>query len=169
MWNCFGSLPFERKLSIWLHSWGANLKSEHAFDALFSELLLKTVLEAKNTQLYIQTRWRSELPEGPYYRHLKESASHHVFAFAQLRGEGTQIDPHGLRRKPKMPKIINLSNCVKLPFSISFWRFWLAFWDLRLFLRSLKCVWKWLIRISKTFYCASTAKFQMNVSIHVKS
>ena len=33
---------------------------------------------------------------------------------AQLRGEGTQIDPHGLRRKPKMPKIINLGNCVKL-------------------------------------------------------
>ena len=37
-----------------------------------------------------------------------------IFAFAQLRGEGTQIDPHGLRRKPKMPKIINLGNCVKL-------------------------------------------------------
>ena len=44
-----------------------------------------------------------------------------IFAFAQLRGEGTQIDPHGLRRnphglrrKPKMPKNINLGNCVKL-------------------------------------------------------
>ena len=37
-----------------------------------------------------------------------------ILAFAQLRGEGTQIDPHGLRRKPKMPKIINLGNCVKL-------------------------------------------------------
>ena len=37
-----------------------------------------------------------------------------IFAFAQLRGEGTQIDPHGLRRKPKIPKIINLDNCVKL-------------------------------------------------------
>ena len=35
-------------------------------------------------------------------------------ANAELRGEGTQIDPHGLRRKPKMPKIINLGNCVKL-------------------------------------------------------
>ena len=46
-----------------------------------------------------------------------------IFAFAQLRGKGTQIDPHGLRRKPKMPKIINLGNCVKLPFSISSWRF----------------------------------------------
>ena len=89
------------------------MKSEDAFDSLSSELLLETVLKTKNTQLYTQTRWRSELPEGPYHRHLKESASHHVFAFAQLRGKGTQIDPHGLRRKPKMPKIINLSNCVK--------------------------------------------------------
>ena len=90
------------------------MKSEHAFDPLSFELLLETVLKAKITQLCMQTRWRSELPEGPYYRHLKESASHHVFAFAQLRGEGTQIDPHGLRRKPKMPKIINLGDCVKL-------------------------------------------------------
>ena len=90
------------------------MKSEDGFDSLFLELILETVLKAKNTQFCIQTRWRSELPEGPYYRHLKESASHHVFAFAQLRGEGTQIDPHGLRRKPKMPKIINLGDCVKL-------------------------------------------------------
>ena len=90
------------------------MKSEDGFDSLSSEILLETVLKAKNIHLYTQTRWRSELPEGPYYRHLKESASHHVFAFAQLRGEGTQIDPHGLRRKPKMPKIINLGNCVKL-------------------------------------------------------
>ena len=37
-----------------------------------------------------------------------------IFAFAQLRGEGTQIDPHGPRRMPQMPKIINLGNCVKL-------------------------------------------------------
>ena len=33
---------------------------------------------------------------------------------AQLRAEDTEIDPHGLRRKPKMPKIINLGNCVKV-------------------------------------------------------
>ena len=90
------------------------MKSENGFDLLSFELLLRTVLKAKITQFCMQTRWRSELPEGPYHRHLKESASHHVFAFAQLRGEGTQIDPHGLRRKPKMPKIINLGNCVKL-------------------------------------------------------
>ena len=90
------------------------MKSEDAFDSLSSKLLLETFLKAKNSQKRIQTRWRSELPEGPYYRHLKESASHHVFAFAQLRGEGTQIDPHGARRKPKMPKIIDLGNCVKL-------------------------------------------------------
>ena len=96
------------------------MKSEDGFDSLFLELLLETVLKAKNTQFCIQTRWRSELPEGPYYRHLKESASHHVFAFAQLRGEGTQIDPHGLRRKPKMPKIINLGNCVKLLWGTTF-------------------------------------------------
>ena len=83
------------------------MKSEDAFDSLSFELLLEIALKAKNTQLYTQTRWRSELPEGPYYRHLKESASHHVFAFAQLRAEDTEIDPHGLRRKPKMPKIIN--------------------------------------------------------------
>ena len=37
-----------------------------------------------------------------------------IFAFAQLRAEDTEIDPHGLRRKPKMPKIINLGNCVKV-------------------------------------------------------
>ena len=80
------------------------MKYENGFDSLSSEILLEAVLKAKNIHLYTQTRWRSELPEGPYYRHLKESASHHVFAFAQLRGEGTQIDPHGLRRKPKMPK-----------------------------------------------------------------
>ena len=43
-----------------------------------------------------------------------------AFAFAQLRGEGTQIDPHGLRRKPKMPKIINLGNCVKLLWDTTF-------------------------------------------------
>ena len=96
------------------------MKSEDAFDSLSFELLLKIALKAKNTQLCIQTRWRSELPEGPYYGHLKESASHNVFAFAQLRGEGTQIDPHGLRRKPQMPKIINLGPCAKLLFSISF-------------------------------------------------
>ena len=71
------------------------MKSEDAFDSLSFELLLETFLKATNTQLYIQTRWRSELPEGPYYRHLKESASHHVFAFAQLRAEDTEIDPHG--------------------------------------------------------------------------
>ena len=96
------------------------MKSEDGFDSLSSELLLETVLKAKNTQLYIQTRWRSELPEGPYYRHLKESASHHVFAFAQLRAEDTEIDPHGLRRKPKMPKIINLGNCVKVLWGTTF-------------------------------------------------
>ena len=90
------------------------MKSEDAFDSLSFELLLKIALKAKNTQLYIQTRWRSELPEGPYYGHLKESASHHVFAFPQLRAEDTQIDPHELRRKPKMPKVNNLGNCVKL-------------------------------------------------------
>ena len=93
------------------------MKSEDGLDSLSFELILETVLKAENTQLCIQTRWRSELPEGPYYSHLKESASHqcdHVFAFAQLRGEGTQIDPHGLRRNPKMPKIMNLSSCVKL-------------------------------------------------------
>ena len=45
-----------------------------------------------------------------------------IFAFAQLRGEGTQIDPHGLRRKPKMQKIINLGNCVKLLCSLRFQR-----------------------------------------------
>ena len=99
------------------------MKSEDAFDSLSFELLLEIALKAKNTQLYTQTRWRSELPEGPYYKHLKESASHHVFAFAQLRAEDTEIDPHGLRRKPKMPKIINLGNCVKLPFSILSWKF----------------------------------------------
>ena len=43
-----------------------------------------------------------------------------IFAFAQLRGEGTQIDPHGLRKKPKMPKIINLGNCVKLLWDTTF-------------------------------------------------
>ena len=96
------------------------MKSEDGFDSLSSGLILETVLKAKNTQFCTQTRWRSELPEGPYYRHLKESASHHVFAFAQLRGEGTQIDPHGLRRKPKMPKIINLGNCVKLLWDTTF-------------------------------------------------
>ena len=90
------------------------MKSEDAFDSLSSELALKTFLKAENTQLYTQTHWRSELPEGPYYRHLKENASHHVFAFAQLRAEDTEIDPHELRRKPKMPKIINLGNCVKV-------------------------------------------------------
>ena len=37
-----------------------------------------------------------------------------IFAFAQLRAEDTEIDPHGLRRKPKMPKIINLGKCVKV-------------------------------------------------------
>ena len=95
------------------------MKSEDALDSLSSELLLETVLKAKNTHLYTQTRWRSELPEG-YYTHLKESASHHVFAFAQLRGEGTQIDPHRLRRKPKMQKIINLGNCVKLLLDTTF-------------------------------------------------
>ena len=97
-----------------MHSWGAQLKSEDGFDLLSFELPLETVLKAENTQVCIQTRWRSELPEGPYNRHLKESASHHVFAFAQLRAEDTEIDPHGLRRKPKMPKIINLGNCVKV-------------------------------------------------------
>ena len=90
------------------------MKSEHAFDSLSSEILLKAVLKAKNIHLYTQTRWRSELSEGPYYRHLKESASHHVFAFAQLRAEDTEIDLHGLCRKPKMPKIINSGNCVKV-------------------------------------------------------
>ena len=82
------------------------MKSEDGFDSLSSEILLKTVLKAKNIHLYTQTRWISELPEG--------SASHHVFAFAQLRAEDTDIDPYGLRRKPKMPKIINLGNCLKL-------------------------------------------------------
>ena len=96
------------------------MKYEHVFDSLSSEILSETVLKAKNMHLCTQTRWRSELPEGPYYRHLKESASHHVFAFAQLRGEGTQIDPHGLRRKPKMPKIINLGNCVKVLWDTTF-------------------------------------------------
>ena len=96
------------------------MKSEDAFDSLFFELLLQIALKAKNTLLRIQTRWRSELPEGPYYGHLKESASHHVFAFAQLRGQDTQVDPHGLRRKPKMPKIINLDNCVKLLWDTTF-------------------------------------------------
>ena len=43
-----------------------------------------------------------------------------IFAFAQLRGKGTQIDPHGLRKKPKMPKIINLGNCVKLLWDTTF-------------------------------------------------
>ena len=90
------------------------MKSEDGFDSLSFELLLEIVLKAKNTQFCTQTRWRSELPEGLYHKHLKESASHHVFAFAQLRGECTQIDPHGLRREPKMPNIINLGNCVKL-------------------------------------------------------
>ena len=71
------------------------MKSEDGFDSLSSGLILETVLKAKNTQFCTQTRWRSELPEGPYYRHLKESASHHVFAFAQLRGKGTHIDYHG--------------------------------------------------------------------------
>ena len=96
------------------------MEYEYAFDSLSSEILFETVLKAKNTHLYTQTRWRSELPEGPYHRHLKENASHHVFAFAQLRGEGTQIDPHGLRRTPKMPKIINLGNCVKLLWDTTF-------------------------------------------------
>ena len=96
------------------------MKSENAFDSLFFELILETVLKARNTKLCTQTRLRSELPAGPYHRHLKESASHHVFAFAQLRGEGTQIDPHGLRRTPKMPKIINLGNCVKLVWDATF-------------------------------------------------
>ena len=89
------------------------MKSEDAFDSRSFEILLEIVLKAKNKHLYTQTRWRSELPEGPCERHSKESASHHVFAFAQLRGEGTQIDPHGLKRKPKMPKIINFGKCVK--------------------------------------------------------
>ena len=82
-----------------MHFWEAHLKSEDGFDSLFFALLLETVLKAKNIHLYTQTRWRSELPEGPYYRHLKESASHHVFAFAQLRAEDTEIDPHGLEEK----------------------------------------------------------------------
>ena len=33
-----------------------------------------------------------------------------------------EIDPHGLRRKPKMPKIINLGNCVKLLWFTTFWK-----------------------------------------------
>ena len=74
------------------------MKTEHAFDSLSFELLLETALKAKNTQFCTQTRWRSELPEGPYCRHLKESASHHVFAFAQLRAEDTEIDPRAEER-----------------------------------------------------------------------
>ena len=50
----------------------------------------------KHTVTHIN-RWRSELPEGLYHRHLKESASHHV--------------PHWLRIRPKIPKIVNLDNC----------------------------------------------------------
>ena len=96
------------------------MKSEDAFDSLSFELLLETFLKGENTQLYTQTRWRSELPEGPYYRHLKESASHHVFAFAQLRAEDTEIDPHWLRRKPKMPKNINSGNCVEVLWNTTF-------------------------------------------------
>ena len=45
------------------------MKYEHVFDSLSFELLLEAVLKAKNTHLYTQTRWRSELPEGPYYGH----------------------------------------------------------------------------------------------------
>ena len=64
-----------------MHSWGAHLKSENRFELFSSKILLETVLKAKNIHLYTQTRCRSELPEGPYYRHLKESASHQIKSY----------------------------------------------------------------------------------------
>ena len=45
-----------------------------------------------------------------------------IFAFAQLHAEDTEIDPHWLRRKPKMPKLINLGNCVEVLWDTTFER-----------------------------------------------
>ena len=38
---------------------------------------------------------------------------------ARKRGEGTQIHPHGLRRKPKMPKIINFPKKTNFKYFLS--------------------------------------------------
>ena len=56
----------------------------------------------------------------PYKAQQAKKQKAERLANAELRNEGTQIDPHGLRRKPKMPKIINLGNCVKLLWFITF-------------------------------------------------
>ena len=64
-----------------MHSWAAFRKSRHGFTSLSSCLVPMESRSKKKTHLPIQTRWGSELPEGPYWRNLKESASHHFICF----------------------------------------------------------------------------------------
>ena len=59
-----------------------------------------------------------QCPDSPLRQ--KQEASHHVFAFVQLRAEDTEINPHWLKRKLKMPKIINLGNCVEVLWDTTF-------------------------------------------------
>ena len=86
----------------------------------------------RSTLLSLESTCISQRPESKIFDSLLRSKQKQkagrlanaelIFAFAQLRDKGTQIDPHGLRRKPKMPKIINLGNCVKLLCSLRFER-----------------------------------------------
>ena len=49
---------------------------------------------------------------------------------------------------------------MKLPFSILSWRFWLAFWDVRPLLRSLKCGWNDQLKFLEDFIVSLQQNFK---------
>ena len=61
------------------------------------------------------------VPTAPCAASKKQKAERlAIFAFAQLRAEDTEIELHELEEKAKMPKIINLGNCVKVLWDTTF-------------------------------------------------
>ena len=72
---------FDRRDEIWGHSQEAFLIFWNVFDSLFCFSVLLETRWKKMVQKNTQTRWGPELPEGPYYRNLKEYASHHFIEY----------------------------------------------------------------------------------------
>ena len=58
----------------------------------------------------IQTRWNSGIPQGPIIWKFKESASHHIICFAQLRAEDMKNSVESPEGNQENPRKDNFEN-----------------------------------------------------------
>ena len=67
---------------------------------------VNVLVSSKMLNLYTQTRWGEQIPEGPHYGNLEESASHHCLLLRGSAPKSSRIVPEKPRDEPKIAENI---------------------------------------------------------------